>query len=308
MTGLVRTSFLLCIMTLLVSGCSPFSNRSQVKTIFEEANVFSSQGDYQTSLDRYEQIIEKHPSAGDRALFEMGTIHAHPRNGQKDYNKSLECFQKLIRDYPTSGYRHDAEMMIFYISSVVIKDKAIATQQTKIENLQLEIKKKGDEVSILQNQIDALEQKVFSLTTRIGSIDRILVEKKRRQLKLIAKGEVIKAYKIALGGNPEGPKEKQGDNKTPEGTYFIDSKNKDSRYHLALHISYPNERDKQRAKELGVSPGGDIMIHGIKNGFSWIGDSHAEIDWTKGCIAVTDTEIEEIYNVARVGTVVEIRP
>ena len=115
---------------------------------------------------------------------------------------------------------------------------------------------------------------------------------------LISKDKVLKTYKIALGGNPNGPKERQGDNKTPEGTYIIDSRNKNSRYHLSLHISYPNEKDKKRAKELGVSPGGDIMIHGIKNGFSWIGDLHTELDWTKGCIAVTDEEIEEIDKVS----------
>jgi murein L,D-transpeptidase YafK len=125
---------------------------------------------------------------------------------------------------------------------------------------------------------------------------------------LISKGKVLKTYKIALGGNPNGPKERQGDNKTPEGTYVIDSRNKDSRYHLSLHISYPNERDKKRAKELGVSPGGDIMIHGIKNGFSWVGDFHAEADWTKGCIAVTDEEIDEIDKLAPNGTIIEIRP
>ena len=125
---------------------------------------------------------------------------------------------------------------------------------------------------------------------------------------LISKGEVLKTYKIALGGNPNGPKERQGDNKTPEGTYYIDSRNKDSKYHLSLHVSYPNEKDRKRAKELGVSPGGDIMIHGIKNGFSWVGESHAEVDWTKGCIAVTDEEIEEIAKAAPNGTIVEIRP
>jgi murein L,D-transpeptidase YafK len=127
-------------------------------------------------------------------------------------------------------------------------------------------------------------------------------------LTLISKGEVLKTYKIALGGNPIGPKERQGDNKTPEGTYLIDSRNRDSHYHRSLHISYPNERDKKRARELGVSPGGNIMIHGIKNGFSWVGESQAEVDWTKGCIAVTDEEIEEIDKLAANGTVVEIRP
>jgi murein L,D-transpeptidase YafK len=91
-------------------------------------------------------------------------------------------------------------------------------------------------------------------------------------------------------------------------TYTIDARNRDSGYHLSLHISYPNEKDRMRARELGVSPGGNIMIHGIKNGFSWVGVCHSEIDWTKGCIAVTDEDIEEIDRLVPNGTVVEIRP
>jgi murein L,D-transpeptidase YafK len=138
--------------------------------------------------------------------------------------------------------------------------------------------------------------------------DKILIEKKERKMTLFSKGQAIKTYKIALGGNPIGPKERQGDNKTPEGLYTIVSKNKQSSYHLSLRISYPNEKDKNRAKELGVSPGGDIMIHGIKNGMGWIGSFHTWLDWTQGCIAVTDKEIEEIDKLVLNGTVVEIRP
>lgn len=141
-----------------------------------------------------------------------------------------------------------------------------------------------------------------------GLADKVLIEKKDRRLSLILNGRVLKAYRIALGGDPNGPKVRQGDNKTPEGTYVIDGRNRDSSYHLSLHISYPNERDRQRAKELGVSPGGDIMIHGLKNGFSQVGDLHTGVDWTKGCIAVTDQEIEEIERLVPNGTVVEIMP
>ena len=236
----------------------------------------------------------------------MGIIYAYPRNEQKDYQKSLECFQKLIKDYPESEYRRDSEMMIFNINNVIIKDKTIATQKTQIETLQQEVKSKENGIVTLQKKIEVLEQKIFAL--RKEPADKILIEKKERRLALLSRGEVLKTYKIALGGNPIGPKERQGDNKTPEGTYVIDSRNKDSGYHLSLHISYPNEKDKKRARELGVSPGGDIMIHGIKNGFSWVGDSHTEVDWTKGCIAVTDEEIEEIDKLAPNGTIVEIRP
>jgi murein L,D-transpeptidase YafK len=139
-------------------------------------------------------------------------------------------------------------------------------------------------------------------------IDKVLIEKKARRLTLLSKEKAIKTYKISLGRTSEGAKEKEGDNKTPEGIYKIDSRNEKSAYHLSLRISYPNEKDKKRAKKLGVSPGGNIMIHGIKNGLGWIGRFHTWLDWTKGCIAVTNKEIEEIYKLVPNGTVVEIRP
>ncbi|MEE4604117.1 MAG: L,D-transpeptidase family protein, partial [Desulfobacteraceae bacterium] len=193
----------------------------------------------------------------------MGIIYAYPENEQKDYQKSLECFQKIVRDFPDSEYRLDSQMMILQIQNVIIKDKIIAKQQTQIERSQIEIKDKENEIVFLQDKIDTLENKIFALRTEPA--DKVLIEKRARRLTLFSMGEVIKTYKIAIGGNPIGPKEKRGDNKTPEGTYIIDSRNSDSDYHLSLHISYPNEKDKMRAKELGVSAGGDIMIHGIKN-------------------------------------------
>ncbi|MSM39435.1 MAG: L,D-transpeptidase family protein [Geobacter sp.] len=302
--------FFICIVMtpILISGCSHFNEGFQAKSTFEEANDLFNQGNYKASLNVYEQIMGEYPSTADRVLFEMGIIHAYPKNEQKDFQKSLECFHKLIQDYPGSAYRQDSEMMIFYINNVTLKDQTIATQQARIETLLHELEGKENDIAALQKQIVALEQKIFAYATQKGRIDKILVEKQARRLMLISKGEVIKTYKIALGGNPVGPKERQGDNKTPEGTYVIDARNKGSQYHLSLHISYPNEKDKKRAKELGVSPGGNIMIHGIKNGFSWVGDSHTEVDWTKGCIAVTDEEIEEISRLAPNGTIVEIRP
>lgn len=322
MMGKHLTLFLVCTIMaqMLICGCSHFNEGFQATSAFKEANVFFSQGDYRASLGRYQQIIEKSPSEGDRALFEMGIIYAYPGNEQKDYQKSLECFQKLIKDYPGSGYRKDSESMIFNINNVITKDRTIATQQAQIEALRQEIQGRGDEINALQKKIGALELelknkekeiitlKKESVAILMGPADRILIEKKERRLTLFSKGKALKTYQIALGGNPSGPKERQGDNKTPEGTYVIDSRNKNSRYHLSLHISYPNEKDKKRAKELGVSPGGDIMIHGIKNGLSWVGDMHTEVDWTKGCIAVTDEEIEEINRVVPNGTIVEIRP
>jgi tetratricopeptide (TPR) repeat protein len=314
--------FFACIILapMLICGCSHFNEGLQAKSVFLEANDFFSRGNYKDSLGKYQQIIEKYPTAGDRVLFEMGIIYAYSGNEQKDYQKSLECFQKLIKDYPESGYRKDSEMMIFTINNVTFKDMTIATQQTQIEALRQEVQGRGNEIITLKKDIESLEQvvkrkedEIIALKKEVfaiqkGPADKILIEKKERRLTLFSKGKVLKSYKTALGGNPNGPKERQGDNKTPEGTYVIDARNRDSRYHLSLHISYPNEKDKKRAKELGASPGGDIMIHGIKNGFSWVGDLHTEVDWTKGCIAVTDEEIEEIDKLAPNGTVVEIRP
>ena len=313
--------FCICLIMapMLLSGCSHFNDGLQAKKTFAEANDLFHQGSYTASLDKYSVIIEKYPAKADRALFEMGILHAHPKNQQKDYQKSLECFQKLIKDYPGSEYRQNSEMMIFNIRNVALKDTTIAAQQVQIETLQHKVQGKENEIVTLQNtlqktieafekKIEALEKKFFDYAIQKGSVDRILIEKNARRLMLISQGEVLKSYNIALGGNPIGPKERQGDNKTPEGTYVIDGRNKDSRFHLSLRISYPNERDKKRAKELGVSPGGDIMIHGIKNGFSWVGDAHTGVDWTKGCIAVTDQEIEEIDKLAPNGTIVEIRP
>ncbi len=324
-------TFCICLIMapMLLSGCSHYNDGRHAKTTFAEANDLYHQGNYAASLDKYSEIIDKYPATADRALFEMGIVYAHSKNEQKDYQKSLECFQKLVKDYPGSEYRQNSEMMIFNFRNVALKDKTIAAQQMQIETLQHEVQGKEktiaaqqmqietlrheaqgkeNEIVTLGKKIEALEKKFVAYAIQKGSVDRILIEKNARRLMLISQGEVLKSYNIALGGNPIGPKERQGDNKTPEGTYVIDGRNKDSRFHLSLHISYPNERDKNRAKELGVSPGGDIMIHGIKNGFSWVGDAHTEVDWTKGCIAVTDEEIEEISKLAPNGTIVEIRP
>jgi tetratricopeptide (TPR) repeat protein len=300
--------FFLCIMItpILMCGCIYMDEGLQARSISREANDLFNQGNYEASLSKYAQIFEKHPADADRVLFEMGIIYAYPRNEQKDYEKSLKCFQELLRDYPDSEYRRDSQMMILQIHNAIIKDRIIAKQQAQIETLRQEVKGKKNEIIALQEKTETLEQTIFELRTEL--VDKVLIEKKERRLTLLSKGEMLKTYKIALGENPVGPKERQGDNKTPEGTYIIDKRNRDSGYHLSLHISYPNEKDKMRAKELGVSAGGDIMIHGIKNGLSWAGASHAEVDWTKGCIAVTDEEMEEIYKLVPNGTIVEIRP
>jgi lipoprotein-anchoring transpeptidase ErfK/SrfK len=139
-------------------------------------------------------------------------------------------------------------------------------------------------------------------------IDRILVEKKSRRLHLLSEGKIVKSYSIALGWNPEGPKVREGDGRTPEGCYVIDGRNSDSHYHRALHISYPNADDEERAATMGTSPGGGIYIHGLPKGCGWLGSLHQEMYWTDGCIAVTNTEVEEIWNTVPDGTPIEIRP
>jgi len=139
-------------------------------------------------------------------------------------------------------------------------------------------------------------------------IDRIVVKKSARQLSVFRNGNRIKIYRIALGRRPLGAKQEEGDMKTPEGIYKIDGRNPQSSFHLALHISYPSDEDDQRAAARGVSAGYDIMIHGIQNGRGWIGAFHRWSDWTAGCIAVTDEEIEELSRITPDGTTIEIRP
>ncbi len=138
--------------------------------------------------------------------------------------------------------------------------------------------------------------------------DTILIEKSKRNLTLFHRNKIIKSYKIALGGTPLGAKTCQGDNKTPEGNYTISAKNNQSSYHKSLRISYPNKDDLKKAKALKCNPGGDIMIHGLPNKQGWIGASHLLYDWTLGCIAVTNQEIDEIWKLVATGTKVEIKP
>jgi murein L,D-transpeptidase YafK len=138
--------------------------------------------------------------------------------------------------------------------------------------------------------------------------DKILVEKSERRLLLLRLGKPFRVYRIALGRTPIGHKEHEGDGRTPEGSYRIDSRKPDSSFHRALHVSYPNSRDLQAARSKGVDPGGAIMIHGIRNGLGWLGDLHNWVDWTAGCMAVTDWEIEELWRAVPDGTPIEIVP
>ena len=139
-------------------------------------------------------------------------------------------------------------------------------------------------------------------------IDSVLILKKAHLLELISGGKVVRTYNVALGRGGLAPKQREGDERTPEGHYIIDSRNAHSHYYKALHISYPDENDRKRAAAKGVAPGGAIMIHGITNGLGWIGSFHRIYDWTAGCIAITDSEMDEIWKLVPNDTPVDIKP
>ncbi|WP_078120630.1 L,D-transpeptidase family protein [Thiosocius teredinicola] len=141
-----------------------------------------------------------------------------------------------------------------------------------------------------------------------AGVDHVVVYKAERTMQLLAKGKVVKTYAIGLGDDPFGHKQQEGDERTPEGNYVIDYRNPQSGYHLSLHISYPNARDKANAKKAGVDPGGMIMIHGLPNGYGWAKHFFAGRDWTDGCIAVNNEEIEEIGQLVANGTPITIHP
>lgn len=147
-----------------------------------------------------------------------------------------------------------------------------------------------------------------AFTQTPAQADFILIRKKDHVMELYAQGKVLRTYKVALGQGGLAAKEREGDARTPEGHYTIDSRNAQSHYHKALHISYPDATDRKRAAALGVSPGGAVMIHGLPDRYSSVGAAHRLYDWTLGCVAVTNKEIDEIWQLVPPGTPVEIRP
>lgn len=149
---------------------------------------------------------------------------------------------------------------------------------------------------------------ITTMQSAIAEITQVKVNKTQRLIQLIDNGNVIKAYPIALGGNPEGHKTQEGDERTPEGIYTLDYVKEDSAFYRAMHISYPNQKDKQQAEGLDVSPGGFIMIHGQKNGLGWLSGLAQKMDWTNGCIAITNEQMDEFLTLVKVGTPIEIEP
>ncbi len=138
--------------------------------------------------------------------------------------------------------------------------------------------------------------------------ERLRLEKSARRLTAYAGGKAVRVYLVSLGTNPVGHKEFHGDRKTPEGIYRIDGKNPNSAYYKNLGVSYPGAADRAHAEKLGKSPGGDIKIHGLAPSFAHVGAAHRLADWTHGCIAVTNEEMEELYTRTPVGIPIEIVP
>ena len=137
--------------------------------------------------------------------------------------------------------------------------------------------------------------------------DRVVVRKSSRTLELYLGETLLRAYPISLGRDPDGPKRQEGDGRTPEGKYTLVRK-QSSGFHRALHISYPSSADVAAARAQGVRPGGSLMVHGIRNGLGFLGRLHRLVDWTDGCIAVTNEEIEEIWRVVPDSTPIFIEP
>jgi murein L,D-transpeptidase YafK len=158
---------------------------------------------------------------------------------------------------------------------------------------------------------DSIRVSTSNRTLRVSApvaADSLVLTKSRRELVVYYHGDPVRTYYVALGRNPVGDKERIGDNRTPEGLFFIQGRNPNSRYHLSLRISYPDATHRARAARLGVEPGGDIMIHGLPEEQAAFGPAHRDYDWTNGCIALTNQEIEELWRVIRDGTPIQIKP
>ncbi|ELR65493.1 ErfK/YbiS/YcfS/YnhG family protein [Photobacterium marinum] len=160
--------------------------------------------------------------------------------------------------------------------------------------------------TLLLSLLLVISQSVFAFSDR-PTADYVLVKKAERKLFLIKNNQIFKEYNISLGKQPVGHKFKRGDYRTPEGVYEIDFRNRQSKFHLSLHINYPNQQDIERARMLGVDPGGDIFIHGLPNGKNKP-LLYKGVDWTRGCIAVNNPQIREIAQFVPDGTPIQISP
>lgn len=163
-------------------------------------------------------------------------------------------------------------------------------------------------MALLATALGAAAEMPRAPESPLQQADRVVIEKARHTLTLYAGERKLAAFQVALGREPVGRKQCRGDNRTPEGLYRVAGRKQDSDFHRALRISYPSERDVARARAAGCEPGGDIMIHGLKPDWAALGKWHRRVDWTRGCIAVTNEEIERIWAMVPDGVEVEIRP
>jgi murein L,D-transpeptidase YafK len=148
----------------------------------------------------------------------------------------------------------------------------------------------------------------LSAAASLNKADRVVVVKKERRLYLYRGEQVLRSYRVSLGANPVGHKRRQGDKRTPEGRYLLDWRNPESRFYRSIHISYPNSRDLQQARNKGISPGGAIMIHGLPNKYAEAPELFSDWDWTEGCIAVNNRAMDEIWRLVADNTPIEIHP
>jgi len=142
----------------------------------------------------------------------------------------------------------------------------------------------------------------------VQKADTVLVIKSEKRLYLFHKGEQFASFPVTFGAEPEGHKQKQGDERTPEGHYILDYKNPKSKFYKSIHVSYPNAMDRENARRLGVSPGGDIMIHGLPDEWAWVGALGQLFPWTDGCIAMSNKDMDTVWEAVNPGTPIEIRP
>jgi len=139
-------------------------------------------------------------------------------------------------------------------------------------------------------------------------VDLVRVQKSAHTLQLLSQGQVVRTFHVALGSHPQGQKQQEGDGRTPEGAYVLDYKKDDSAFYKAIHLSYPNAQDIAAAQQRGVSPGGLIMIHGQKNGLGWLAGLSQKFDWTNGCIALSNVDMDVVWQLVAAGTPIEVQP
>ncbi len=165
-------------------------------------------------------------------------------------------------------------------------------------------------VTVLATGAQAAGNRTLAMaeTGTTTDVNQLVVRKDERRLYLMSNDQVIRSYRISLGKTPEGHKLYEGDSRTPEGSYTIDFRNPNSDYYKSIRISYPNPRDRELAESWGLRPGGNIMIHGLPNDVGDMAFAYQGLDWTDGCIAVTNEAMDEIWQLVDVGTPIRILP